>query len=108
MAKDFFMKFYPEYKYKCFSCHSWLMDKSLKELLKPDSNILMFQDMFDVFVPEESYAILRYVFKWNTTKENLDSCVAVSSFAKKVKERVKDGKKFHEALGIIENRRAEG
>ena len=102
MAKKFFKEFYPDYKYKYFTCHSWLMDSSLKNLLKKDSNMLMFQDLFEVFEPEESYSILRYVFKWNTTKENLNSCVDASSFARKVKERINDGGKFYDALGVIE------
>ena len=55
-----------------------------------------------MFEPEESYSILRYVFKWNTTKENLNSCVDASSFARKVKERINDGGKFYDALGVIE------
>lgn len=102
MAKKFFQEFYPDYKYKYFTCHSWLMDSSLKNLLKKDSNMLMFQDLFEVFEPEESYSILKYVFKWNTTKENLNSCVTASSFARKVKEWINDGGKFYEALGVIE------
>ena len=101
LAKKFFKEFYPDYEYKYFICHSWLMDSGLKNLLKNDSNMLIFQDMFEVFEPEESYAILKYVFKWNITKENLNSCVAVSSFARKVKEWINDGGKFYEALGVL-------
>lgn len=101
-ARKFFKKFYPDYEYKFFTCHSWLMDENLKELLKPESNILLFQSMFEIYNPEESYAILKYVFKWNTTKENLNSCVATSSFAKRIKEWVNDGKKFYSSLGVID------
>jgi len=101
-AKEFFKKFYPKYEYKCFTCHSWLMDETLKKLLKPESNILLFQNMFEVFNPEESYDILKYVFQWGTTKETLNSYVATSMFAKRVQEWVNEGKIFYSALGVIE------
>lgn len=100
-AKQFFKEFYPDYKYKYFTCHSWLMDESLSEILKPDSNILAFQNMYEIFNSEESYAILKYVFKWDATKENIDSYNPSSSLAVKVKDCIKDGKKFYEATGVI-------
>jgi len=101
-AIKFFKEFYPEYEYKCFTCHSWLMDETLKKLLKPESNILAFQNMFEVFNPEESYNILKYVFKWDATKESINSYVATSTFAKRVQKWVNDGKMFYESLGVIE------
>ncbi len=102
MAKKFFEEFYPEYNYKYFTCHSWLMDSALKNILKADSNILEFQDMFEIFMPEESYSILKYIFKWDTTKESLKYCDVTSGFAQKVKEWVENNKKFYEAIGVIE------
>ena len=63
---------------------------------------MLFQNMFEIFNPEESYAILRYVFKWNTTKETLNSFTPASSFAKKVMEKVNDGKMFYESTGVVE------
>lgn len=102
MAKKFFREFFPEHKYKYFTCHSWLMDRSLKKLLKPDSNILVFQDMFEVFNAQESYAALKYVFKWDTTKENLSSYACASDFARNIKEWVNKGEKLYEALGVID------
>ena len=101
MAKEFFAEFYPDYDYKCFTCNSWLMDENLKKLLKPESNILSFQNMFEIYNPVESYAILKYVFKTNTTRENLDLCVATSSFGKRVKEWINEGNMFYMALGVI-------
>lgn len=101
-AKKFFKEFYSDYEFKYFTCHSWLMDETLKELLKTESNIILFQNMFEIFNPEESYSILRYVFKWNATKDTINSFEATSSFAKKVKDYVNDGKKFYQSTGVIE------
>ena len=100
-AKAFFAKYYPEYAYRYFTCHSWLLDTSLKELLGDDSNIIRFQNLFDVVHEDPSDAALRYVFQWNTTKENVGEMECTSSFAKKVKERAMAGRDFYVSYGII-------
>lgn len=101
MAKDFFAKYFPEFKYEKFTCHSWLMDDTLDELLPAESNMIKFKDMFDRFNPEEDDSILRYVFSWNTTRYNVKNRISESSLAKNVKKYVKEGKKFYSALGIM-------
>jgi len=42
-AREFFAEFLPEYHWKAFFCHSWLLDPQLSGILPPDSNILAFQ-----------------------------------------------------------------
>ncbi|MBE6958856.1 MAG: hypothetical protein E7447_06885 [Ruminococcaceae bacterium] len=101
MAKEFFAKFYPEYDYRCFTCHSWLLDPQLKSLLDEDSNIIRFQDRFEIVANDPSDAILRYVFRWNTTAKNLKYAPVVSSFAERVKKAYLTGTQFHESFGII-------
>jgi len=100
-AREFFKKYFPEYDYKCFTCHSWLLDESLDELLNENSNIVKFRKMFDIVTKEESNAILRYVFNWNTTLRKLVKENPTSSFAAKVKERALSGGKFYETLGVL-------
>lgn len=101
MAKKFFKTYYPDFEYKCFTCHSWLLDTSLKELLDDNSNIIQFQDMFDIVHEEKSDAILRYIFKWDTTRSNLHEAVCTSKFAQKVKDRIISGDDFYSSLGIL-------
>lgn len=101
-AKKFFATYYPEFEYKCFTCHSWLLDPTLKEFLSPESNIIKFQDRFTRVHDDVSEAILRYVFQWNTTSVNLKQAVAASSFAAKIKKAVMSGKTFYETFGAIE------
>ena len=101
MAKNFFEKYYPGYKYEYFTCHSWLMDPTLKEFLKPESKIMQFQSMFKIIAKDKHDSILRYTFKWNTTKETLESAHPTSSFAEKVKKHVLSGGDFYEGYGII-------
>lgn len=100
-AKVFFAKYYPEFEYEYFTCHSWLLDSTLKELLNENSNILKFQQMFDIKQEDDSLAILTYVFTWDTNIRNLPTKVCNSSFAEKVKKYALSGKKFHETLGYI-------
>lgn len=100
-ARSFYSEFFPEYEYKIFNCHSWLLDGKLKSILDEKSNILKFRDMFEIISEEESYAIVKYVFTWDTTRENILEKEAVSSFAKKVKDAILSGETFHETIGII-------
>jgi len=101
MADSFFAKYFPDFRYEFYTCHSWLLDPGLKELLKPSSNILQFQKRFELAQKDESYLMLRYLFRWNTTRLNLTDFVPKSSFAAKVKEQVLSGRKFYEVTGVI-------
>ena len=99
-AREFFAKYFPDYKWEYFTCHSWLLDPSLDNLMD-GGNILAFRDMFDVTVDEDSAAILRYVFKWNTSTLNLKSAVCPNAFAERVKKYALAGGALHESFGVI-------
>ena len=45
-AKDIFHKHYPEHPFGAFFCSTWLLSPQLRQLLKPTSNILAFQNQF--------------------------------------------------------------
>ena len=100
-SKEFFAKYYPEFAYDSYTCHSWLLDTSLIEILKPDSNIISFQNLFKIIQQEESYGILCYVFKRNTTLFNLNNLKPYNSFSEKVIERIKNGGKFFISYGFL-------
>ena len=100
-AKKFFAEFFPEFEYKCFTCHSWLLDSALSELLPEGSNILRFRELFDVTEEEESCAALKYVFRWDTYKGNLKDAVPCGAFAVKLKRFVLAGGVLHESVGVI-------
>ena len=42
-------RIFPDFKYKAFVCFSWMMDAQLKDMLKPESNIVKFQSRFELF-----------------------------------------------------------
>lgn len=100
-AREFFAKYYPDYDYRCFTCHSWLLDPTLGKLLSEDSNIIRFQKMFENAANDPSDSILRYVFKWNTNARNLKYAPVFSSFAASVKKEFLSGTQFYETLGVI-------
>lgn len=100
-ARKFFPRYFPEYHYDYIFCESWLLDDTLKQLLKPDSNIVAFGDLFEKVHKYQADSLLGYVFEWGTKREQLPECEPKSSFAKRVKEWILSGNNFYETLGII-------
>ena len=102
-ANEFFPRYFPSFKWDYYTCHSWLLDDGLCELLSPSSNILAFQRMFTKTAShlDKSDAIIRYTFRWDAKRETLDSYPAKSSFAERVKLKAQSGGEFFEALGYI-------
>lgn len=100
-ATDFFQKHFPNFKFTCFTCHSWLLDETLKKYLPETSNIIRFGDMFEKISTNEIYAILRYLFRWDTDINNLPDATPKSAFAERIKEAALRGEKFYETLGVI-------
>lgn len=101
-SKAFFKTYFPDFSYRAYTCHSWLLDDTLREFLKPDANILQFASRFTEVSREESYAALRYLFRWDTTRETLCDAVPTSAFAAKLKQYVLSGGKLYEVTGILE------
>ena len=100
-AKAFLKQYFPEFEYKCFLTHTWLLDDTVKQFLKPESNILKFQTLFDKVYKNESPAVLRYTISWDTTPENLEEKIPSNSFGQKIKDYYLGGGKFYEVLGIL-------
>jgi hypothetical protein len=48
-ARQFFATNYPELSNAEYRCHSWLLDSQLKGMLNESSNILSFQNRFEIF-----------------------------------------------------------
>lgn len=102
MAREFFRKYYPEYNYKCFTCHSWLLDSKLREVLNESSNILKFASLFDVVAEDDGNALIKYIWTWDMTERKLKTAAPLNDFAAKVQKRVLKGEAFHVSLGVIE------
>lgn len=48
-AKEFFTEYYPDLANAEYRCHSWLLDNQLKGMLNENSNIINFQNRFEIF-----------------------------------------------------------
>ncbi len=100
MAREFFPKYYPDFKFEKFSCHSWLLDETLDQLLPEGSNITAFRKRFDIKEGhEDTYAALRYTFKWNIKFEELADFPARPGYPEKLKNYVLGGGKLYDVLG---------
>ncbi len=103
-ATEFFTTYFPDYEYRYFTCHSWLLDPTLKELLKPESKIIGFQNRFDVVQNDPSDATLKYIFRWDATREMLPTLEATTGLAKRIKEYAMNGGAFYTSLGVIDKK----
>ncbi len=100
-SKTFFAKYFPDFKYDRYTCHSWLLDRTMLKFLKKDSNVEKFMNLFTETHSDKSDAALKYIFKWNTTRETLKDAEPKSTFAAKVKEYVLAGGELFETEGEI-------
>ncbi len=101
-AKAFFARFFPDFDYRALICESWLLDSALREYLPENSNILRFGTLFTIVSQTETYDLLGSLFGLNASVENLAEAVCASDFARRIKEAVLSGVRFHTALGFID------
>ena len=100
-AKEFFNLYFPEYNYNFFTCHSWLLGSTTTDYLNSESNIYKFANLFDILSYSEGDEVLRYIFKWNTTRKNISEFDTTTSLAHKIKKHALTDKPFKEGYGII-------
>lgn len=63
-AREFFARFFPEYRYRAAYCASWLLSGNLRGLLPESSRIRGFQDFFEMaFCDESKNDCIIWVFK---------------------------------------------
>ena len=102
MAKEFYAKYYPEKQYTYFNCHSWLLDRTLKKYLPPDSNIIRFGDLFERISDDVTDDLFRYIFRWDVkNRELLAAHTPATRFGGVIKDAAMKGEEFHSTLGII-------
>jgi hypothetical protein len=100
-AEEFFKTHFPDYRFKAFTCFSWLLDPELKAFLPEDSNILKFAQKFTPVYSEKSDLLLSSVFRVDTKREDLASAECATAFARKIKAAVTGGKSFSCVYGYI-------
>lgn len=100
-ANMFFKTCFPKYEYRFYACHSWILDENVHQFLKPDSNIVQFAKLFDPVISlEESYALLRYLFRWNDTKETVLTHTPQNRLQENIIAHLKNGGKLYEGYAV--------
>lgn len=101
-GKAFLERYFPEYHYEYLTCISWLLDEKLKEYLPETSNIIHFGNRFHKVFSQESNFLLRFLFRWDTSEENLAQQVCNTQFQKTIRDAVLRGEVFHVTAGVLE------
>lgn len=95
-----FCRLFPEYEGKKVYCHSWLLSPMLKNFLPEKSNILQFQEMFDMDpmgIPGND--VLLWVFK--NPKLPKEEYPENTSLQRKLKQFFLNGGVFLEGKGFL-------
>jgi len=99
-ARQLFATHYPEFEFKGFHCHSWLMSPELSEVLKPGANVLKFQSAYLRYpVPTKGEDVLNFVFFLRyTTFADLPE---ETSLQRALKAKYLRGERLYEYGGVI-------
>ena len=101
-ARRIFKECYPDYPFQAFWCRSWLMSLHLKKILKPDSNILRFQEHYTHYPCESpGLGIFYNVFPKQGRPENLNTLIAKTSLQRGVKDTYLKGGYIHDYCGFF-------
>ena len=102
-AKKFVALHFPDFKYRYFTCLSWLLDDSIADLLGEGSNILKFGTLFEKVRTNKSDNIIRFVFGNGATRETLADIEPKNRFQRELKEAALVGRDFFDVRGVIDS-----
>lgn len=100
-AGVFFHQYYPEMADAEYCCHSWLLDPGLREMLREGSNIIRFQDRFEIYDEGEANTeFIEWVFKKRPDIDYVD-LPEDTSLQRNVKKHLLSGGVIRNAYGKI-------
>lgn len=104
-AEDFFPRYFPEEHYGYAVCHSWLLDPNLKTILRPESNIMRFQERFNLAGQgwDSTDGIMQFVF--GRLVKDIDDVPQESSLQRGVVQHIRGGGVWWGYLGWLRLRR---
>lgn len=101
-AKEFLARYFPDYEYKAFSCHSWLLDPQLVDLLGEDSNISKFCLRFQpVTMYSKGDGVLNFVFKADGADVDIATLPEKTRLERALKKHYLSGKAIYEVCGYF-------
>lgn len=104
LVQEYIKKYYPELKNEklAYYTQSWLLSPEVKEILPASSNILKFQNRFNIIEYEENdYDFLNFVFKSGIEKVDYIDLPETTTLQRKLKAKLLNGDKLHLGLGIL-------
>ena len=100
--RAFLGEHFPEYGYKAFYCHSWMLDPALSKIVRPTSNILGFSRRFiPLTVKSDGTAVFRFVFMKPDMNFELDELPESTSLERGIKSLYKNGGAIYETTGFF-------
>ncbi len=101
LARQFLAKYYPAYADCRIVCDSWLLAPALKALLNESSNILSFQDRFEIISTNpEAMDCLEWVFRAPAGTMYCD-LKEDTSLQRKIKQVLLDGGHIGTGVGVM-------
>lgn len=95
-----FYRLFPEYEALPVYCHTWLLSTQLRDFLPEDSNILKFQEMFDLEADgTPGNDVLLWVFK--NPKLPREELPENTSLQRKLKQFFLNGGQFLDGVGYL-------
>lgn len=99
-ADKFFERYYPKLSGAKYICHSWLLDKQLQDMLKSDSNIVSFQNRFEIV--DEGEADTEFIeWLYNTKSTDFSTLPENSYLQINVKEHLLSGGVIRNSYGVM-------
>lgn len=104
-AKEIFTRCYPEYHFTCFLLNCWMLSPTLKEILKPSSNIVSFANGYTVF-PIKNNALDGFLYVYGIKGKkipeiDLASLPENNSLQRGIKEKALEGKLIYQFGGYM-------
>jgi len=100
-AMRIFKECYSDVDFKTTFCHSWLLDPQLKDILKPESNIVKFGNRYMLYPYEESDNDDIFMFVFVKPFKTYDELPESTSLMKALKEHYISGKYIYVCGGIL-------
>lgn len=93
--------FFDDFPFKAYVCYSWLLDVAFKKLLREDTNIRRFQDLFCLFpVQSEGKRALTEAFK-GKVPEDFSKAPRETSLQRALADFISAGGRLHDGGGYV-------
>lgn len=101
-TKEFIAKYLPDFQYKAFACHSWMMSTKLDDMLDPNSNIVKFGRRFHRLICDgKGEDVFSFVFLKPNMSFELEELPENTTLEKKIKAHYRQGNVLYEMHGLF-------